>query len=138
MQGSGLGEEWRLLRARRWLADRPALDPMAGGRFGATVEDLGVQIDFAGPLDRPSFRVDGYLLEHLASLIDRGKDSAGCEQRAQIDFFDYAVLEEPAITPPPPISIFAESPPSRAWTCRGGWSPLERPLSPHLEVWEDR
>jgi hypothetical protein len=57
---------------------------VARGWFVAAVEDLGVEIDFSRPLDRAAFWVDGYLLEQLPSLIDRGKDSAGCEQRAQV------------------------------------------------------
>jgi hypothetical protein len=50
------------------LADRTTLDPRPRGRLEATVEDLGVEVDFAGPLDRPGFGIDANLLEDLAAL----------------------------------------------------------------------
>jgi hypothetical protein len=44
---------------------------MARRRLIPAIEDLRIEIDLAGPLDRATLRVDANLLEDLAPLMDR-------------------------------------------------------------------
>lgn len=85
-----------LARGSEGLANRAPFDAVPRRRFVASVEDLRIEVYFAGPFDRSGLRVDGDLLEDLPPLVDRGEHPTTGEHVAEPNRLDRPIGEDDA------------------------------------------
>lgn len=91
------------------LSNHAALDSDARGRLKPSVEDIGIEVNLTGPLDRLRLRVDPHFFEQFAALADRLEHTAARQHIGYVDVLHRAV-RKPDSQPRPLPSLSTSRP----------------------------